>query len=103
MKNLALLAALGIAVSAAPAIAGHHEGMGDKKHSMFEKHDTDGDGMISMDEYMAKAKEKFAKKDTNGDGMISKEEAKEYKEEKREKWKEKREKMKEMKEESASE
>ncbi len=97
MKKLLLLAAFGVAVSTAPAIAGHHEGMGDKKHKMFEKHDTNGDGMISMDEYMAKAKAKFAEKDVNGDGMISQEEAKEAKSEKREKWKEKREKMKEMK------
>lgn len=103
MKKLLLLAAFGVAISSIPAMAGHHEEMGDKKHKMFEKHDTNGDGMISMDEYMAKAKAKFAEKDTNGDGMISKEEAKEYKEEKREKWKEKRENMKEMKENKAAE
>ena len=38
--------------------------------------DTDGDGAISKQEFMAHAEKKFAKKDKNGDGVISRDEMK---------------------------
>ena len=50
-----------------------------KGKNAFEKMDTNGDGMVSEQEYVshvqAQAKKRFAKKDKNGDGMLSKDEA----------------------------
>lgn len=42
---------------------------------MFEKNDTDHDGVISKAEFLASAEERFAKMDADGDGKITKEEA----------------------------
>ena len=92
MKNyklLTLAALAGLMMTTAPVLAEHHSGKGDKGKK-FEMADTNGDGQVSMDEFLAKAKEKFAKKDANGDGFISKEEAKQAREAKREMRKEKR-------------
>ncbi len=102
MKKLLMLAAAGLIVQATPVIAGNHDhgeghmkGKGKKIAKMFEKNDSNDDGMISEAEFLDHAKKKFAEKDLNGDGSISMDEAKENKEAKREKWKEKREGMKE--------
>lgn len=62
---------------------GHHKG------KMFEKMDTDSDGIVTKDEFMKKSEEHFAKMDTNGDGKVTKEEAKNQHEAMRAKWKEK--------------
>lgn len=89
-----------ISLSAGAAFAGHHEGGMDgksKKGYYMKKMDTNEDGQISKDEFMAKYEKKFDKKDTNGDGFISKDEMKEAKKEMKKKWKEKKEKMKEGK------
>ena len=48
---------------------GNHEGR-------FAKVDTNGDGFISEEEFLAKAKARFKKLDDNGDGQISREEMK---------------------------
>ena len=96
MKKFLLLSATALIFQATPVLAEHHEGeRGGKKGKMFEQHDTNGDGVISEAEFLAKAKQKFAEKDTNGDGSISKDEAKAAHEAKREKRKEMREKRKE--------
>lgn len=58
-------------VSNAAFIVAHKDG-GCGKHKM----DSDGDGVISKDEFMAHAEKKFSKKDRNGDGVISKDEKK---------------------------
>ncbi|MDW3095499.1 MAG: EF-hand domain-containing protein [Gammaproteobacteria bacterium] len=42
----------------------------------MKKMDTDGDGSVSKDEFMAHAEKKFSRKDKNGDGIISAEEMK---------------------------
>ena len=47
------------------------------KGKMFERHDTNGDGVISKSEFLAHAEERFSKMDADGNGEISKEEAKE--------------------------
>lgn len=61
----------------APAMAdGHGGGKGKHKGDMFEKLDTDKDGLVTQVEFLAHAKEKFAKMDTDGDGSFTKEEAK---------------------------
>lgn len=92
MKNkLFILALAAIALQATPVMADDHgKGKGGKKGKMFEKHDTNGDGQISQDEFLAQAKLKFAAKDTNSDGFITKEEGKAAHEAKREKRKDRR-------------
>jgi len=66
MKKLLLLIAAGLIIQATPVLAeGHEGGKHGKKGQMFEKHDTNGDGMISEAEFLAKAKAKFAEKDIN--------------------------------------
>lgn len=80
-----------------PVLADDHMGGHDGKPKMDReiKGDTNGDGMISKDEFMAKAEERFATMDANGDGKIEREEAKAAHEKKRSKMKEKRAEMKE--------
>ncbi|MFK7839836.1 MAG: hypothetical protein AB8B83_05840 [Bdellovibrionales bacterium] len=74
MKKILMLAAAIFAFGATPVLAdGHGEGGKGKK---FEKHDTNGDGVISKDEFLDHASERFSKMDSNSDGTISKEEAK---------------------------
>ena len=41
---------------------------------MFERHDTNKDGEMSKEEFLAGAEERFTKMDLNGDGKITKEE-----------------------------
>jgi Ca2+-binding EF-hand superfamily protein len=74
MNRFLALTAVLLTFSAAPALADHH-GEG-KKGKMFEKHDTNGDGVISKAEFLNHAEERFAKMDVNGDGEVSKEEGK---------------------------
>ncbi len=88
MKKLLMLAAAILVFQATPVLADNHGDHGGKKGKMFEKHDTNGDGMVSEAEFLEHAKKKFAEKDTNGDGSISKEEAKAAKKGKRSKMKE---------------
>lgn len=90
MKKLLLLTAAGLIAVSAPVLADNHGdhsgkgGKGDRGAKMFEKQDTNSDGVISEAEFMAKAKEKFSKMDANGDGTVTKEEAKAAHEKKRE-------------------
>ncbi|HPF78407.1 MAG TPA: EF-hand domain-containing protein [Alphaproteobacteria bacterium] len=99
MKKLLLLTAAGLVLQATPVLAQPHEGgPGDGPRGpgkMFEKHDANGDGVISEAEFLASAKEKFAEMDKDGNGSISQEEVKASHEERREKMKEMRDKWKE--------
>ena len=93
MKKLLMLSALVLTVGAAPALAGDYEGKGDHKGKMFEKHDTNGDGVISKEEFLDHATNRFSEMDANDDGEVSKEEAKAAHDKMREqmkKWKEKK-------------
>ena len=54
-------------------VAGSH---GKGKHDKMKKMDTDGDGSVSKDEFMAYAEKKFSYKDKNGDGVLSADELK---------------------------
>ena len=69
-------------------VADGHEGKcgegkcGEKKSckiKKMKKMDTDGDGVVSKDEFMAHAEKKFSRKDKNGDGVISADEMKRMK------------------------
>ncbi len=91
MRKLLALGVCALAFSATPALADHHEG-GDRKGKMFEKHDTDGNGVISKDEFLKGAEERFSKMDADGNGEVTKEEAKAAHEKMREKMKEYKEK-----------
>ena len=92
--NKLLLSAIAISalsIGANTAMADHHKG-GDHKGKMMERIDTDGDGVISKAEFMAKHEEKFAKMDTDGDGNLTKDEMEAAKAKMKEKWKEMKEK-----------
>ncbi|MEM6812093.1 MAG: EF-hand domain-containing protein [Pseudomonadota bacterium] len=116
MKKILMLTAAGFMIQAAPVLAEDHgdhkaHGKKDKMQAVFQETDTNGDGMISRDEYLShvqkKASEKFAEKDTDGDGNITMEESKSHYQERRgemkEKMKERIEKRKEMKQNSEAE
>jgi Ca2+-binding EF-hand superfamily protein len=51
----------------------------------FDKHDTNSDGVISLDEFLNHAKQTFEKMDSDSNGVLSKEELKQAKAKKREK------------------
>ncbi len=88
MKKLTILTALAVMVSIPFALAGEG-GKGHGKHGekMFERHDTNGDGVISKDEFMDSAEERFKKMDADGNGEISKDEAKAHHKTMKDKWK----------------
>ncbi len=80
---------------ASTAIADHHMEKGahkpkDMKSKLYDKVDTNEDGKISKEEYLADAANKFDSMDSNADGFISKEEMKEFREKMRSKFKEHR-------------
>lgn len=74
------LTALAAIMMASPALADHHGG--DKAHNgekkqragVLERLDSDGDGRISRDEFLAPHIAKFEKMDADGDGYVSAEE-----------------------------
>ena len=74
MKRYAFttIALLGLATT---AWAGH----GEKHGKGFDKYDTNGDGVVSMDEVGEEKAKKWAKLDFDGDGVVTKAEYKEYK------------------------
>lgn len=61
-----------------------------KMDRMFEKKDSNSDGVISKAEFTAYAEKKFAKIDADGNGSLTKEEVKSYWSAKKEKYKEKK-------------
>ena len=60
------------------AEGGEGKGCSSHKGKMFERTDTNGDGVISNEEFSAKAERRFKKMDTNSDGKITKEEARSH-------------------------
>ncbi|MDH5723355.1 MAG: EF-hand domain-containing protein [Alphaproteobacteria bacterium] len=107
MKKLLLGTVAVFAMASVPAFADHHgdgAGMKGKMHEkMFEKHDANGDGKVTKEEFIAKAEERFNSMDTDGNGEVTMEESKAYYKAKHEAMKDKMEKMQEMKEEKAAE
>lgn len=101
MKKLFLLSAAILAVQTLPVLAqdgppphegGKHHGKGMER--MFEKQDTDKDGVITEAEFNAFTKKRFDDMDANKDGKVTKEEAKAHHDAMKAKWKERREKSK---------
>ncbi|MEZ5814187.1 MAG: hypothetical protein R3E13_05610 [Alphaproteobacteria bacterium] len=92
MKKLLAFTAVALVISMSPALADHHGGAGHHKGKMFEKHDLNGDGVISKEEFLSHAEDKFGKMDADGNGEISKDEAEAAHAKMKEKWKERREK-----------
>ena len=75
MKKLLTMAVFALSFAVTPAFA-EGDGGGHKGGKMFEKQDTNGDGVISKSEFLAHAEEKFSKIDADGNGEITKEEGK---------------------------
>ena len=103
MNKLFLMAALmgAMTLPATAAFAEHHEG--DYKGKKMEKVDTNGDGLVSKEEFLAKHEEMFNKMDADGNGSLTPEEMKEARGKMKERWKEMKEKREEMKENKAAE
>lgn len=95
MKKLMMLSAAILAMQAIPALAADGAPKEHRGAKMFEKQDTNGDGIVTEEEFLARAKEHFTLMDGNKDGKITKEEAEAAHAKMREKFKEHREKMKE--------
>ena len=73
----------------------HHGGRGKKHKEMLEKVDTNKDGQVDLNEFLAHAEVRFQKMDANADGYLSKEEGREANKHRRAEMKEKRAEMKE--------
>lgn len=106
MKKILMLTAAIFTFQALPAVAQDDAAKKDVRHGkhgerIFNKLDTNGDGVIAEAEFLAHAKTRFDAMDANKDGQVTKEEAKAHHEAKRAEWKEKRAKMKAGKEKSA--
>ena len=103
MKKLLTFSAVVLAFSTAPVLAGNSDEAkkGHGSGGMFEKHDLNGDGVISKDEFLKQAENRFSQMDKNGDGSISKDEAQSAHKSMREKMKEHREMRKEKRAEKA--
>lgn len=75
LMSAALLALLTVIASPA-AFADHHKGEGKQKEKgkYHMKADTNGDGIMSFDEFITMKKERFAEMDADGDGNLTREE-----------------------------
>lgn len=78
MKTKLMILGAAVVLTPTLALADHHKG-GDMHHDkdkMFEEADSNSDGVLSWDEYLAMKEDwirkKFDKKDADGDGSISK-------------------------------
>ncbi len=77
MKNILIGSTAALTILALGAGAVFAEGgqrRGGPERPTFEQLDTNGDGMITLEEVQAKAGNKFAETDTNGDGFLDVEE-----------------------------
>lgn len=106
MKKFLILAAA--ALVAVPAVS-HAEdkptppAQGEKgPGKMFKETDTNGDGKMSKDEFMAFHEKRFSEMDKNGDGQIDSDEARAKAKEWREKMEERRKEMMEKKGDAAT-
>ena len=84
---IALLAIFFGSITTSFAEGGEGKGCSGHKGKMFERTDANGDGVISHEEFSAKAERSFKKMDANSDGKVTKEEAKNHHAAMREKYK----------------
>ncbi len=73
MRKLLMLSALAFVFTVPVAQA--NQGGGNKGGKMFERHDINGDGVITKSEFLESAEKMFAKLDLDGNGEVTKEEA----------------------------
>ncbi len=72
----AIVGALSLGLfAAAPVLAKGPGNGGGRGAMMFERHDTDGDGKITYEEFQAGHDERFKQMDLDGDGAITQDEA----------------------------
>jgi Ca2+-binding EF-hand superfamily protein len=81
------IAAAGLSIVAAGAMAGDHKG--GRGYDHWEKMDANGDGEISADEINARHAAMIEAADADGNGAVSKEEMQAYREARRAEWREK--------------
>lgn len=74
MTTASLLLALSAGAMAADAPADRREALRNKMQERIAAMDTNGDGNISREEFMAHAEKQFQRLDQNGDGQITPEE-----------------------------
>lgn len=89
MKKLLLFSAAAFFITAPEAFAEHggeHKG-GPKGAKMFERMDTDKDGFVTKEEFMAEHEKHFAETDADADGKLTQDEVSKKMEELRAKWK----------------
>jgi Ca2+-binding EF-hand superfamily protein len=94
MKKVLLLGAAVLTLNAIPAFAEegakkHNGGM--KMEKMFAEQDTDSNGTVSKDEFVAHATKRFESMDANKDGGVTQAEIKAHFDAKRAEWKAKKE------------
>jgi len=70
---MAALLATGLAAAAEPAFA-KNQGQG-RGAKMFDRHDTNGDGTITQEEFTSRCAQRFAMMDQDGNGAVTREEA----------------------------
>ncbi|MCB1531173.1 MAG: EF-hand domain-containing protein [Rhodospirillales bacterium] len=103
-KKIILLGAAVLALQALPAFAeGGRNGGPHPGKDMFAQKDTNGDGVVSKDEFLSGAEKHFQKMDENGDGEITKDEARKSREKMKEKMKNRRQKWEERQEDESEE
>lgn len=90
----ALIAIFFGSITTSFAEGGDGKGCSHHKGKKFERMDTNADGVLSHEEFIAKAEERFKKMDTDSDGKVTKDEAKNHHATMREKHKKHREKNK---------
>lgn len=74
MRLVTLFAASALLMSPALAVGHGNHGGSSGKGDRFSKADSNGDGVISRDEFLALAAERFSKMDADGNGTLSKDE-----------------------------
>ena len=96
MRKALMVALLTVLFIGGATLAAAHCGDCGKKEDcksryckMFDKKDTNSDGVISKTEFMSHAEKKFAKMDADGNASLTKEEVKNYWTAKKERYKEK--------------
>lgn len=91
-RKTVLIATFGILFLAAVPVAAQRAGEGyeareqhreQRRDRMLERADTNGDGVVSYDEFIDRAEARFAELDADGDGVITRDEAQAFQPERR--------------------